>query len=140
MMQSAIQSMWLLAARQDLHRVWGRFDHERPGFGTSHIVTVAAALALLIAMALIWRRMARRSAREYSCDSRGRLFRELCGAHRLSRASRRLLKRLASARGVANPAMLFIEPAYLDATNLPAQLRSSTAELQMLREALFGDA
>jgi hypothetical protein len=48
------------------------------------------------------------------------------------------LKRLAAARGAASATILFVEPSYFDASNLPASLQRAASELQRLREQLFG--
>jgi hypothetical protein len=132
-----IQSLYLLAARQGLHRVWGRFDHEGPGAGMNQFLAGAAAFILLVVIALLWRRMTQRPAKTFACDSRPRMFRELCAAHRLGRSDRKLLKRIAAARGLTNPALLFVEPAHWDRASLPTSLRSANAELQRLRAAIF---
>jgi hypothetical protein len=137
MMQHATQWLSILAARQDMHRVWGRFDHGRSGINTSHAVTFLGALALLALVLFAWHCLSRPAARKFSCDSSRRLFRELCGAHRLNLSRRRLLKRLASARQIADPAMLFLQPEYFETTSLPAHLESSTVEIQKLHDRLF---
>jgi len=139
MMPSFAQYLSLLAA-QDSHRVWGRFDHQRPGFGTDHLLTILAAIALVVAGAIVWYRSSRRPPIHFSCDSSARLFRELCRAHGLSSASRRLLKRLAAARNIATPALLFVDPQHFDAKTLPTAIRASETELGRLHDRLFGAA
>jgi hypothetical protein len=129
---------WLiLAASQDMHRVWGRFDHARPGTGDSHYWILLAAVALLAVVTVAWQRVGRRTSKGFCCDSDAKLFRELCAAHRLERSVRRLLKRLAAARQMSNPALLFVQPECFETTTLPALLTPSTKELQKLREQLF---
>jgi hypothetical protein len=136
MMQHSAQ--WLiLAASQDMHRVWGRFDHARPGFDSNHLVIILGSLALLAIVLFGWIRAARQSAKSFLNESPTRLFRELCAAHRLSLPSRRMLKRLASTRRLANPAMLFMQPEHFETTTLPAHLQPSANKIQKLRETLF---
>ena len=66
------------------------------------------------------------------------LFRELCRAHRLNRSRRHLLKNLASARGLANPVLVFAKPECFDIADLPPHLKTAAAELRQLRLQLFG--
>jgi hypothetical protein len=125
----------LLAARQE-SGVWGRFDHQRPGVGTSELIVIAFVVVLL-AGSLAWQMLKRRYEREFLCDSASRLFGELCHAHQLDRSARRLLKRLAAARGLKNLTELFVEPHYFDAATLPSSLKPSAGALRHLRYKLF---
>jgi hypothetical protein len=127
----------LLASREEMHRVWGRFDHERPGISANQLVIAVAAIGLAVVAGFVWRVIKRRASRTFSSDSSSKLFHELCAAHGIRRTSRRLLKQLADARGVTDPATLFVEPRYFDVQNLPSELRSSAKELQLLGETLF---
>jgi hypothetical protein len=137
MTQPATQWFVLLASREEMHRVWGRFDNESPAISANQWLIVVGAIALAVLAGMISSIAKRRSTKTFSSDSSGKLFRELCAIHGLKRASRRLLKRLAEARGVANPAMLFVEPQHFDTKGLPSELRSSAKELRQLSERLF---
>ena len=137
MTQSAIDLYCLLAARQDLHRVWGRFDHGRPSDGTSQLLVLVGMAAILVVVMLIWFRATRRPHRHFITNSAGRLFRELCRAHGLSYSTRRLLKQLSAARGLPSPALLFVEPKHFDPSTLPATLQPAARDLQHLRAQLF---
>jgi hypothetical protein len=100
--------------------------------------TILASLAVVVALGLLvshW--ISRRRQKEFWCDSSSQLFHDLCRAHRLDRANRRLMQKLASARGVESAAELFVEPDNFDATNLPKVLDSSANELRQLRHELF---
>jgi hypothetical protein len=127
----------LIGVSPDDFRVWGRFDDQRAGFGATEITIIVSATVLFLAVAIssYWR--ARRQRQVFWHDSSSRLFRELCRAHRLNLASKRLLKRLASAHGVESAADLFIEPEYFESANPPAALKSSADELRQLRHRLF---
>ncbi len=127
----------LLAARMDLPRVWGRFDHQRPSFDWSQLLLIAGASALAIAAVVVWHRLTGRSSKNFSLNSPARFFNELSSAHGLRRSSRRLLKRLAAARGLPNPTMLFVEPKHFDSANLPDDLKPSADEVGQLRNRLF---
>jgi hypothetical protein len=64
-----------------MHRVWGRFDHERPGI-SSHQLAIALAVVLMAAIAtVVWRFRKTRAARTFTSDSSTKLFRELCAAY-----------------------------------------------------------
>jgi hypothetical protein len=128
----------LLAVRRELPRVWGRFDHQQPADGMSQTLVVVGMAILVALIFLIWLRANRRERREFQSDSSARLFRELCRAHNLNRADRRLLKRLAVSSGLASQALLFVEPQHFDSANLPRGLQASGNDLQRLRERLFG--
>ncbi len=127
----------LFATLQDTNGIWGRFDNQRPSFGTHEIIMVVAVVALLLIATLIWQLFTRRRQRDFSRNSTLRLFGELCRAHRLDRPSRRLLKRLAAARGLKNSTELFVEPEHFDMTSLPPALKTSASELRQLRHKLF---
>jgi hypothetical protein len=126
----------LLAAR-DLPRVWGRFDHQRPADGVDQMILITALAMLAAVVLLIWLRDGRRPQRHFVSNSAAQLFRELCRAHGLNFSSRRLLKRLAAARGLASPAVLFVEPRHFDAAKLPACLQPAANDLHHLRARLF---
>ena len=68
------------------------------------------------------------------------LFSGLCGVHGLSSGSRRLLKQLARAHKLSDPARVFTEPAYLDPKRLPASLRPQAAVFAGLRNRLFAES
>lgn len=127
---------WAILAAS-VRPVWGRFDHQRPGFDAAHLWTLLSMAALLITVVIVMYRSRERSKREFETDSPPRLFGELCHAHRLPWSSRRLLKRLAAAHGVSPPSALFVEPAHFDTAKLPAGLENSAAQVQRLREQLF---
>jgi hypothetical protein len=136
MTHGALWFLHLLATREESFRVWGRFDHQRPGVGPFELI-ILSAVALLLAGTLIWQIVARRRQREFASNNPTRLFGELCRAHRLDRSNRRLLKQLAAAHGIKSAALLFVEPDYFDMTNVPPALKSLAGELRQLRHKLF---
>jgi hypothetical protein len=73
----------------------------------------------------------------FAIDSPRRLFRDLCRAHRLPYRSRRLLRRLAAARGIAEPARLFVDASCFDTANLPEKLTPAADDVRLLRHRLF---
>jgi hypothetical protein len=136
---NAYAAKWicLLAARQDEFRVWGRFDHGRTTFGPEQMLLVSGGFVLIVAAVLVWNRLTRRTKRTFTCNSSSRIFRELCRVHRLNGPARRLLKNLAVARGLENPALIFVKPDCFDPADLPRHLAPSAAELRKLFQQLF---
>lgn len=125
---------WLLLAKSE---VWGRFDHGRASFGRTEMVLIAGATVLVVATWLISNWITRWRNATFMSNSAPKLFRELCRAHRLQMGDRRLLKKLAAARGIENAAELFVEPEHFEAAKLPQTLKSSAQELRELRHRLF---
>jgi hypothetical protein len=134
-LQTFQPGMALIAA--NARPIWGRFDHERPRFDSADVWLLVSASALLIAMAVITYRSSRRRKQEFTHDSPRRLFRELCRRHCLPLASRRLLKRLAAAHGVSDPAILFVNSTHFDAASLPVSLAPMADQIRTLRNQLF---
>jgi hypothetical protein len=126
------QCFWLVAATSN-GQVWGRFDHQRPRYDTGRILTILTLAVLAVTIGLFLVRM--RSS--FQTESKRGLFLDLCRAHGLNASSRRLLKRLAAARGLKNSATLFVEPRYFDSTDLPQALQSVKADLQRLGDRIF---
>jgi hypothetical protein len=124
---------FMLAARP----VWGRFDHERPTFDATHWWILLGVAVLFTGFAVAIYRSSRRGNCEFDTDSHPKLFQELCRAHRLSFRNRRRLRQLASARGITEPARLFIEPKHFESANLPESLRLAEDEIRRLRDRLF---
>jgi hypothetical protein len=137
MIQSMLQLGTALIA-SSVRPIWGRFDHERPKFETSDMWMLVSIAALLITAAVVAHRSSRRGQREFTHDSPRLLFWELCRAHKLPLASRRLLKRLAAAHGVSDPAILFVNSTHFDPASLPANLQPAADQIRTLRNQLFG--
>ncbi len=95
------------------------------------VIVLVAAGASALARYLSYRERA-------SCESPKALFVELCRAHQLDRASRRLLWQFARSQQLAQPAQLFVEPDRFQLERLPAKWRKRPADLVALREKLFG--
>jgi len=137
MIEHARSSYSLLAFSQEMHRVWGRFDHQKPGITPSQWLMVLGLLAAVVVGVIIWRIVAQRAKRTYSSNNPTKLFNELCKAHGIDRAGRRLLKRLADARGESSAAQLFLDPQAFELQTMPGELRPAAKELKLLRERLF---
>jgi hypothetical protein len=124
-----------LLASQDYSDEWSRLA--RLFSFISYELLILVAVTLLVIVTVAWQTISRRRRRDFAYDSPPRLFADLCRAHKLNWSNRRLLKHLATARGLKCPARLFVEPDYFDMTNVPPALKSSAAELRQLRHRLF---
>jgi hypothetical protein len=133
MIEQLLQWTLLLSDSSPGQNVWGRFDHQRPTYDLGQILLVIAAALVVAAAGLVLMRLRGR----FRTNSTPALFREFCRAHGLGQSGRRLLKRLAAARGLPNPLPLFVEPRHFDVNDLPQGLQPARTELQSLRDQLF---
>lgn len=114
-------------------------DRFRPGQAGSNgtalwliLVAAAGSLALSwLAVQAITRR------RERLRHSPWRLFRDLCAAHRLTRRQCQLLRRLAQARQLPQPALLFLDPQPWDLARQEPLDPRTRQELEALKRQLF---
>jgi hypothetical protein len=74
---------------------------------------------------------------EHWRNSRRRLFGNLCRAHHIPLAQRRLLKRIASEIGLAHPVMIFLEPDKFRAAIMQPEWDRHRRELRTMEEELF---
>jgi hypothetical protein len=138
MTSSLIRWAALIAENPDDFRVWGRFDNQPSTSGIPQWMLIIGGAALLLAIiGMVHGVLTRRKRREFWCDNSARLFQELCRTHRLNSASRRLLKKVAAARGIEHATELFVEPKYFENTDLPSTLHASARDLRQLRHTLF---
>jgi hypothetical protein len=132
------QSTALLARSRDLRSMSEGFrsvGYDDKAFET--LLVTGIILFICIAL-LLTARYFRRFERLKSYDSPPELFRELCRVHRLDWPTRRLLKRLAAEWEMTSPALLFIEPERFNSARLPAEWQEKAAQLEQLRQQLFG--
>jgi len=101
------------------------------------VVPYVIAFTLMCAGMWAYSYYKRRNDMTERCDDPHKLFREMCQAHQLDRASRRLLLQLAAALNLAQPAQVFLTPAAFESVRVPATLRGRIDELKRLREQLF---
>ncbi len=95
------------------------------------MILTFVALAVTIGLLLV------RMRSNFQTDSKRGLFSELCRAHGLNASSRRLLKRLATGRGLMDAATLFVEPRHFESNDLPHALQAAKGDLQRLRDRIF---
>jgi hypothetical protein len=115
-----------------------RFQPQHSDWQLGH----ALLFVLLTGMAVFGAWLASRYVRHRSGESNSprALFDQLCRAHRLDWAARRLLSQLARWRGLSTPASLFVEPEHFDTATLDEALRARREELRSLRDKIFGAA
>jgi hypothetical protein len=114
-----------------------RFSAHRTHFDVNDALLGLLLLALVVAAILLLGRFAARQDRSRTCNNPRKLFRSLCRAHGLDRASRKLLRRLARWQGLAQPARLFLEAERFDEANVSLELLSQLPQLHAMRDRLF---
>lgn len=128
-------SVLLAAANRKSTQIGQRVDGSGSGFGLYAILISMVAIGLLgltIYLLFRWRRM--RADLPYH-NARA-LFHELCGAHQLSSADRRLLRDMAEWHELPTPALLFVEPDRFDVPEMIADLQGDES-LTRLKSRLF---
>ncbi|MEM6655925.1 MAG: hypothetical protein AAF596_08995 [Planctomycetota bacterium] len=127
---------WLLAQRHNWERLGDQFSGKNAKFDLGEVGWLVTLAAGAIVALWVLDRVAKRFEGRAGRPNPGRLFRELCRAHRLKRRERSLLRRLASATGQEHAANLFVRADLFD----PATLPDDADALQSLRGRLFGQA
>ena len=127
----------LIAQRANWERMGDRFSGKHAELNVSDILTLLGLVACLALILLMLHRFSGGSGGRLGGNSRARLFGELCRAHGLGFAARRLLKRLAASRGLESPAMVFVAPGCFNTVDLATELKPSLNEVERLRARLF---
>ncbi len=104
------------------------FDDLLPWILGMAILGIVAAIVMVIV---------KRNDFSKSCDDPKKLFRQLSKAHQLDFGSRRLLRQLADAFQLAQPAEIFLTPMAFEANRLPPHLRSEAGRIEQLHSRLF---
>jgi hypothetical protein len=105
--------------------------------GADEFLGTIGLFALLFVGIILVRQIAEQY-QEDRYDDPNALFRELCRKHHLGFANKRLLKRLAAAWELEEPALLFVQPERFETENLPLDLRNQGSRLAQLQKRLFG--
>ena len=136
-MTTPLLAPWLWAQSQNPLYGMGRdlraAEQDLPWTMVLGAVAVIAAVALVVW--LIVRYIKRRALPGYYDPQR--MFRELCRAHELSAAQRRMLAQLASVRELKHPALLFVEPKHFDSSDLGDAWQTRQPALAALETQLF---
>jgi hypothetical protein len=130
----------LLFAQADKMRNLGsHFRGETSDFTWHDAVMPVVAFAVVGALLWLAFRFSQSKERR-AIDNPRALFRELCRAHGLDTRSMRLLADLARCHGLANPALLFVEPERFEPAYVNVKLPARSAELEELASRLFAPA
>jgi len=139
MFWTQLNSAFLLASGP--FQAMGRqFRSKRGGLDEGELLAIGLTVLMVgIGGWLLSRWLARQEAGKRRSHSRRQLFRTLCAAHELSGHDRRLLRQLARAHRLRDPARVFLEPQRYDPKVLSPALEAKQHELNQLRGRLFGD-
>lgn len=123
-----------LASRSAWQQMGNRFSGDHAKVNVSEVTGLL--LMAVGAILLIWflDRITKWQEARSGAPNPKRLFKELCQAHRLTRADRRLLTHLAEAAEIESPADLFLRPDLFASNALPKE----KGEIKRLAKQLFG--
>ncbi len=127
----------LLAQFSKWERLGDNFRRTRPPIELTDFVPYIFGVLLLggIVAAIIAYR--RRNDLSRPCSDSQKLFRELCLAHNLDRASQKLLSRLAEAYRLGQPAEVFVTPRVFATDQLSKQFQGEATQISELGRRLF---
>jgi hypothetical protein len=108
--------------------------------GVTRLGLLAAGLAIGVLVAWHLSRWRARPASDASPHNPYKLLGELCRAHQLSAAQKRLLEWLAADRELLQPALVFLDPILLDSAIAHADSPGVRKRLTELRARLFAGA
>jgi hypothetical protein len=119
---------------------WWTWFRDFSIFDVSRLGALAAGLAVGVLIAWYYSRFSSRRQEDVSPHNPQRLFAELCRAHKLSAAQRRLLEWLAAERQLLQPALVFLDPILLESAIAHADSPNVRQRLTELRSRLFAGA
>lgn len=128
---------FVLAEQSPFESLGNQFRGNRARFDTDDLITGLILLGAFAIGVLILSWLLSRQERRRTYNSPQALFRELCRAHGLDRASRRLLAQLARWQRLEHPALLFVEPNRFEPANLSPYLSTQRRAFESLRNRLF---
>jgi hypothetical protein len=129
---------FLLAESSIVSQVVTRLANYVPANAT-RVGLLAAGLALGVLVAWCCLRRARRRDADLSGHNPNQLLGQLCQAHGLAAAQRRLLEWLAAERQLMQPAIVFLDPSLLEDAMAHADSPGVRQRLAELRATLFAD-
>ena len=138
-MRVYVTSFDTLLAVNPLHSMGAGFRGSHARFGIEEILTGLAILACVVTGAILLTRMLTREERLQRTNNPWALFRSLCRAHQLQRQEVRLLRRVARAQQLDQPARLFLEPEWIHTLRDNPRFRHDLTTLEQLGRQLFAD-
>ena len=133
-----IHELLLMADRSSVFRDMGSgFREKRESFDPTDLLWWLFAVALIAAAFVAVATILARQDKRRLFNSPRALFNALCKAHGLDRASRSLLRQLASAQQLSVPARLFLEPQRFETAMIAPKLRPYSGAITELKQRLF---
>lgn len=127
-------TLWVAQLDSRLESFSGGFRRNRAQIDSSDVVLLLTGL--VVVFSILWL-VARWSERRVRNDSSLGLFWTLANTHEVSWSDRWLLWRLARAKRLAEPALLFLDPRLTSPQSTHHLAPHSTARLRVLRRQLF---
>jgi len=137
-MVSGMLELLLVGQADRLQSMGNRFRGRSAEFNSDDLVTGLILVAAVALAVFILARLRARQEKRGTYNNPWALFRELCKAHQLDRASCRLLRELARSQRLDQPARLFLEPERYEPSQLSPQLAKQVEALRELRDRLIG--
>lgn len=126
---------WCLLANADLGRAFTRYSKRSSSWSENwYLIVAVLGIALFWIALYFWDRYRKQII--YSDDSEKALFLELCRAHKLNRAERKILLKAVQAKSLQQPAILFVDPTVL--LQLAFSNSTDSASYTQLSKRLFG--
>lgn len=139
-MTPALYTMILLAQQDKFRGMASQFRKGGSIDFTPHDLVISLVVVAVV-VGIVWLLARQLYGKERRVYNRPRsLFRELCRAHGLDSAGRRLLVELAKDQGVSQRAQLFLAPERFEAARLGPKLAPRENEIRALAERLFSSA
>ena len=126
----------LLADFEVVKSMSNRFHGKQAQLHTSDLMMGVGLLSALVLVAWGLSRFTRKSDDQPRYSSARSLFRELCRAHKIDRAGRSLLQKVARSQNLA-PAQLFLDPDCWQPDHLDPQWAPAADQCRTLYDRLF---